>query len=70
MSVAARSLELLGSEAHNFDPGGMFFERVTGVNAQVAGVFAWTWVRREELPPQFTLEPRIVPPGWPIDVAL
>lgn len=49
---------------------GMYFERVNGVSAVTAGALCWAWVRREPLPADIALEPRVVPPGGIRDVPL
>lgn len=57
----------LHSHAYDDEPGGMYFERVVPISAASAGALGWAWVRREELPAEYGLEPRVVPCGQMLD---
>lgn len=59
----------LHPHTHGDRPGGMFFERVAPVSAS-AGALGWAWVRRDELPSGYQLEPRVVPEGSVWDLPL
>jgi len=60
----------LHPHTYDYEPGGMYFERVVPVSAASAGVLAWGWVRREALPGGFELEPRVAPATGAPDVPL